>query len=439
MQPYETTESSKNRSSLIFIAGLLAASIFAISADGWTRLILGANRSQHQNLTEATVSPVGPRELRETDRSAAAVAWRYFEYNTQPETGLVDSVAGFPSATLWDQGSYVFALSAAHRLDLIDDADFTSRVERFLSSLAKLPLYEGILPNKAYNTRTLQMVDYKNATSQDGVGWSALDVARLLAGFRVLERLHPEFGPNIRGILSQWQLGAMVQKGELIGASREGGATVYSQEGRIGYEQYAARAAALWGLDVIRAISADRIIRWETVSRVQVPVDLRNHGTFRAITPTLSEPYFLQGLELGLDSEATYMAAQIYLAQEARFERQNVPTMVSEDHINQAPYFLYSSVHSNGKPWAVVSEDGSFYNNLRSLSTKAVFAWDALYGRAYTQSLRESLTGLERHNGWAAGIYESDKAVNDVVTLNTNAVVLESVHYMALGPLWQIK
>lgn len=439
MQPYETTENSKNRSSLIFIAGLLAASIFAISADGWTRLMLGANRPQNQNSAVATVSPIGPRELREDDRSAAAVAWRYFERNTQPATGLVDSVAGFPSATLWDQGSYVFALASAHRLELIGDAELTSRVELFLSSLADLPLYEGLLPNKAYNTRTLQMVDYNNAVSQNGVGWSALDIARLLAGFRVLERLHPEFGPRIRGILSRWQLDAMVQQGELIGASREGGTTVYTQEGRIGYEQYAARAAALWGLDVIRAISAERILQWEKVSKVQVPVDLRSHSTFRAITPTLSEPYFLQGLELGLDSEATYLAAQIYLAQEARFERQNVPTMVSEDHINQAPYFLYSSVHSNGQPWAVVSEDGTFYNDLRSLSTKAVFAWDALYGRAYTQNLRKSLTQLERENGWAAGIYESDKTVNDVVTLNTNAVVLEAVHYMAMGPLWQVK
>ena len=307
MQPYETTETSKNRSSLIFIAGLLAASVFAISVDGWTRMLLGANGPQKQSSATAMVSPIGARGLSEDDKSAAAIAWRYFEQNTQPETGLVNSVAGFPSTTLWDQGSYVLALTAAYNLDLINDAAFTARIERFLSSLAGLPLYEGVLPNKAYNTRTLQMVDYKNEVSLNGVGWSALDIARLLAGLRVLERLHPEHGPKIRSILSQWQLCAMAQNGELTGASRENGTSVYSQEGRIGYEQYAARAAALWGMDVIRAISAERILRWEDVSKVQVPVDLRNHGTFRAITPTLSEPYFLQGLELGLEDDAVFV------------------------------------------------------------------------------------------------------------------------------------
>jgi hypothetical protein len=429
----------KNRSSLVFAIGLLCAAAFAISLDGAGRLFLLSNASNLDPETVASVQPVGPSDVVERDIVAARVAWRYFAANTRMETGLVDSVAGFPSGTLWDQGSYLLALSSARALKIIDDPEFHSRTDQFLRTLSNLPLFEGKLPNKVYNTQTLQMTAYDNSVSDIGIGWSALDMGRLLSAMRILERRAPEYSDQIRSVLAGWDLNAMTFQGELTGAAIEGGEVVYPQEGRVGYEQYAARAAALWGLDVIRAISAARIVDWETVSGQQVPIDLRRSSAFKSITPTLSEPFFLQGLELGLDSETSQLAAQVYLAQEARFSRTGTQTMVSEDHVNQEPYFLYSSVHSNGEAWAVVTEDGTFHNDKRTLSLKAVFAWDALYGREYTRKLRVQLADLATEGGWVAGRYELSGDVNDALTLNTNAVVLEAIHYKKYGPLWQIR
>ena len=432
----QATAKPFNRSSLVFLAGLTLAAGIAVGVDGWGRFMLASNTAE---LTYDGARPVlTAQELSEDDLEAAKIAWRYFEQNFRPETGMVDSVAGFPSGTLWDQGSYLFALLSAQGLGLIDKGTLDYRVGRLLDGMSRLPLFNDLLPNKVYNSETLEMVDYKNNVSEDGVGWSALDIARMLMALRVLEHRNPEYGPQIRGILSKWTLPAMAYQGVLQGAGVEGGEVEQRQEGRIGYEQYGARAAAMWGLDTLKAANAQPIMEWQTISGVEVPVDLRTASAFRAITPTLSEPFFMQGLELGFDSETGLLASRVYEAQEQRYERTGQMTMVSEDNINQAPYFLYSSVYSNAEPWAVVTEDGEKHPELRTVSLKAAFAWDALYGTDYTDMVRTSLKDLETERGWAAGRYEATGEINDVVTLNTNAVVLEAMHYIAKGPLWSL-
>ncbi|MEM6618972.1 MAG: DUF3131 domain-containing protein, partial [Pseudomonadota bacterium] len=231
---------------------------------------------------------------------------------------------------------------------------------------------------------------------------------------------------------------AMAADGELTGATRENGETRYLQEGRIGYEQYGARASALWGLDVIPAMSAARIIDWRRAAGVDVPSDRRDHNSFGSITPTLSEPYMLQGLELGLDAESARLATAVYRAQEARFRREGHLTLVSEDHLDRAPRFVYNSVFSNGRPWAVVTESGEHHPDMRTVSLKAAFAWNALYDTDYTAQALTQLADLATDGGWYAGRYEASGELNDVLALNTNAVVLEAIHYKAFGPLWQI-
>ena len=64
---------------------------------------------------------------------------------------------------------------------------------------------------------------------------------------------------------------------------------------------YGARAAALWGLDTIPAMSATRIVEWQDVNGTPIPTDRRTARAFGAITPVLSEPFMMLGLELGLE------------------------------------------------------------------------------------------------------------------------------------------
>ncbi|WP_147125280.1 DUF3131 domain-containing protein [Shimia ponticola] len=437
MQTVHTKPATVPRGPIVFVAGLLLSASLALFFDD------ALARLSFQNSTliplDGEEPLAGPsQEFSHADMIAAQTAWTYLAANTHPETGFVNSVDGYPSTTMWDQGSYLLGLVSAVRLGLVSEEAFEARITKLLKALESLPLFDGRLPNKAYNTQTLAMVNYGNQDVDGGIGWSALDMGRFLMALRVVEKHYPHHGQQIRAILTSWDLTAMAAQGELWGSELDGnGGYVRVQEGRIGYEQYAARAAALWGLDVLRAASAERVVSWTEVQGQQVPTDLRRARSFGAITPVLSEPYVLIGLEFGFDAESATLARSILSAQERRHQETGLVTMVSEDHIDQAPHFLYASVFANGRPWGVVTEDGTFHDDLRTQSTKASFAWHALMPSDYTAMARERVMATaDPDKGFPAGLYETDGTINEIYTLNTNAIVLQALHYQKFGPLW---
>ena len=81
------------------------------------------------------------------------------------------SVDGYPSTTMWETGSLIVAIVAAERLSLIDATEAKDRLAAILTSLDRLPLFQDSLPNKAYDTRSLKMVDYANRPTDLGLGW----------------------------------------------------------------------------------------------------------------------------------------------------------------------------------------------------------------------------------------------------------------------------
>jgi hypothetical protein len=377
------------------------------------------------------------RPLTAVERDQAETAWAYLAANTDPTTGLVASVAGFPATTLWDTGSYLAGLIAAERLGIVARNELDRRAARLLESLARLPLVEGRLPNKSIDTRTLAMLTYDGKPAPGGVGWSALDIARIVVPLVALERAHPAHAAAVGRVLHTWDLGAAVRDGQLLGSSRGAdGVLVLHQEGRLGYEQYAARALLLLGLDSLAAAQAGRHLGWAEVEGVEVPADDRTAERWGAHGYTLSEPYLLTGLELGWDGAMRELGWRVYLAQAARYAATGRLTAVTEDHLDRAPHFIYASVWSAGRPWMTLAPDGSDASGSRLLSTKAAFAWDALYGTDYTRRLVEAVQVTRAPGkGWLAGRYEADGSVNAVLSLNTNAVILESLCYRAHGPL----
>jgi hypothetical protein len=373
------------RASLMFLSGLVLAAGVAVGFDETGRVLWRA--SAPVAVTEAPdLLALPPRALDASDLAAGRAAWAYFAANTQRESGLVDSVAGYPSATLWDLGSYLLALVSARRLDIVSLAEFESRASQVLITLGKLQLVEGRLPNKAYDTRSLAMVDYANQPVDGGIGWSALDIARLLVALRAIEETAPQLRPSLGKAIERWDINSLAAGGEIIGADRENGDLRAHQEGRIGYEQYGARALLQWGIEATTAVSAARILDWEEIGGIEVPADLRNMRAFGAIDAVLSEPYMLHGLEFGLKGETAVLAARVYRAQESRFEKTGVPTMVSEDHIDQAPRFLYASVYGNGAAWAVLDENGSGSADCQHEGSFRLGCalWHALHGQTAT-------------------------------------------------------
>ncbi|NLS12038.1 DUF3131 domain-containing protein [Vibrio sp. SM6] len=426
------------RHHLVFILGLATALVIAFSIESReSGRVLG-------NITFDVPEDIpfkSSRILTTEEYEWANVAWQYFENNYQENTGLVNSVDGYPSTTMWDTASYLMGLIAAEKVNVITTDIFKQRMEKALTTLARLPLVDGKLPNKAYNTRTLEMVDYTNSPKENGIGWSAIDIGRILVPLNILIWQYPEFNRQVNDVLNHWQVSAMIIDGYLYGArpASNGEEMELVQEGRIGYEEYASKSLALMGRDVFNSMKYIDYLELVSVYDIDIPTDRRDPAKYHAHNYVVSESYILDGIEFGSDTVSKVFAHRVYQAQERRFEDLGILTAVSEDNVDQAPYFVYNTVFSDGKKWNAISDDGKDQSHLKTLSTKAAFGWYALYDAKYTDLLiDEASTLFSEEKGWYSGRYESDGRINKAITANTNGIVLESLAYIENGPLLSV-
>ncbi len=375
-----------------------------------------------------------PRLTKEADKIAALKAWKYFERNWNEQTGLVNSVDNLPWTTMWDQGSALLGIHAARQLGLITADRFNQRMNTMLQTLAKLPLPATKLPNKAYSTHTAQMRQLNNTPDPQGKsGWSALDMARLLLGLHVMRANYPEHSDRINNLVVRWDLAKLVKDGWLQGSIPHAGGLQLVQEGRLGYEQYAAHSLKLWNIHAEKALQSPPV-KSVKVDGVTLQVDERNFSNSGATNYLTNDPYLLWGLEMGWTDGVQPQVQNLLKLQTQRFKRTGILTAVNEDSLDRPPYFLYYSVYANGQPWQAVNTRGQAYPHLRFLSTKAAFAWSVLMpDDAYAQKIRNSVQNLTAQNrGYFSGKYENSKlGVNASVDINTNAIVLESLLYQA--------
>ncbi|MEH1846169.1 MAG: DUF3131 domain-containing protein [Nostoc sp.] len=406
----------------LFLVGTFLQLLFYIPTP-----VLSQNSSSCSNIT----APLTPEE-----QTYARAAWQYFVKNYQPATGFTNSTGGYPSGTLWDMGNYLMALNAARWLNLTDQADFDSRLNKFLTTLSSLKLFEDTLPNKVYNAATAQMVDYGNNPLERGIGWSALDVGRILAAFDVIRTCHPQYNDWLKGIVVKWQIARSLKDGQLFGATvLPDNKTLLVQEGRLGYEEYGARGYQLWGFSAPKAISLEPFKLVE-INGVQIPVDTRDFKSTNANNYVVSESYILDGIEFGLQGELADFAARVLDVQKRRYDTTGQLTAVTEDNIDQAPYFLYNTVYANGANWATITDANQPYPQFRSISTKAAFGWRYLFpDNAYAQKVFDVVKDLRSpdDSGYYAGIYEESKQPNKALTGNTNGLILEILYYKARG------
>ncbi|MBW4512703.1 MAG: DUF3131 domain-containing protein [Scytonematopsis contorta HA4267-MV1] len=369
------------------------------------------------------------------DKIAAQSAWKYFERNWNSHTGFVNSVDGYTWTTLWDQGSAIMGIHAGYQLGLVPKARFNQMVKRLLLTLEKLPLPATRLPNKAYSTTTAQMRRLNNTSDPHGIsGWSALDMARFLMGLYILRTHYPEYTQRVERIVSRWDLKKLVKDGWLYGGVPDTkGHIRYLQEGRLGYEQYAANSLKLWNLEASNALY-NPPVKAINLDGISFQVDERNLKNSGASNYLTNDPYLLWGLELGWNEAVKPQVESLLKIQEQRYNRTGILTAVNEDSIDRHPYFLYYSIFNNGKMWLPITPTGKAYPNLRFTSTKAAFGWNALIPEhPYTIKLRDTAQKLTTKNrGYFAGKYENPKLGNNTaVDVNTNAIILESLLYKA--------
>lgn len=384
----------------------------------------------------APVDASAPAGLTQADREmlldAARTAWAYADANYNPATGWINSVEDYAYATVWDIGSGLMALYCADQLDLLDGDEYDRRMRRALQSLIDARLFDDVAFNKMYSTRTGQIAGragQESTTSERGYGWSVLDIGRLLAVLRVIDQTQPQYRDLMEQIVNRLDYARLIRDGYLRGEDlSRGGRLRRYQEGRVGYEQYAAAGFAAWGHRAEAALDLNR--NTYPVPVLGVPV----RGDRRGDEHLTSEPFVMMGLELGWTPEIRTLAANVLAAQEARFKQTGKVTIVNEDALTGPPYFLYYSVYSSRRPFAVEAPAGAPRGPTpRTVSVKGAHGWHALLPSEYTRLALQRVQGARTAQGWGAGVFEESGRVSGGRNVNTAAIVMEAALYAQRG------
>jgi len=358
-------------------------------------------------------------------KEIARRAWRYFETNEQSNTGLFNGSNGYFNATVWDMASGLAALIAAEQLGLIEQKRFARLVTQQLQTLNQIPLYNDVLPNREYNIQSGKMMDLRNRPSNKGSGWSAVDIGRFLIWLHLLKEWYPEFAPQADKVVARWDLSLAVNAGELQGALFDGVQERRFQEGRLGYEHYAAIGFLLWGVDVRFAMDLDNVAFIDLYG-VQVPYDKRDHSYLT------TDPFVLLALEAGgIDDKFRQLIQSVFEVQKQRWEKEYILTARGESRLAQEPWFVYNTIYANKKPWNTVSHNGRSYPDFSGESTMIAFAWSALLpGDDYIdQLIGHVIDEFHPKFGYYSGFFQSG-ALNPSLEINTNALILETLLYI---------
>jgi len=378
------------------------------------------------------------KPLTEEEIEIAETAWKYFENNYQPETGFVNSVDKYHAATLWDLTSSLMATVSAYEIGIIDSTKFSKRLSTVFHSLLSIPLYDNKLPNKVYNTISLEMTTYDNRPTPEGVGWSSMDIGRFLTFCNLVIRNYPQFTPFVNEILLKWDLDSALENAALtgIGLSFKDGKEMRVQEGKLGYEEYCAKGFQQMGFDVSNAMQYTDFIKFIKVYDEEIATDSREVKYHPGYNYIISDPYILDGLEYGFDINSRELAYRIFLVQKKHYKQTKKLTAVGETHIDTIPYFIYNSVYVDGKTWHCVSESGDDATNFKTFSTAVAFGYYYLFDDPYAELLFQKANILYHPDlGFYSGIYEKTGEINRAITANVNGMILEALNYKMNGPI----
>ena len=400
--------------------------------------ILLAAFGVHQALTwrETTVLPTLVQRsipLKEDEMQLARNAWHYFQKNRQPN-GLVSSAASFPATTMWDVGSQFAGMVAAREVDLLSPEEFDKWMEQTLDSLAQLPLYQGELPNKAYNAATLTPINYGQLEKREEIGFSALDLGRLVRWLDIIAARYPQHAAATRSVTNRWKRDRLVSNGQLMHTDARSGKETWTQEGRLGYEQYAAYGLSKINVSAPKAIDPKAETTEVKLYGVSLPVDKRDTRNSEAHNYVTSEPYVLDGIESGFKALPVEFAGRVLQAQQQRYLATKQLTAWSEENLDKAPWFVYNSIFVDGQPWKTIDESGKDAAALRGSSVKAAVGWHVLFRTVYTEKLYKGIRWLADPNQAVfAGFYEETQQPNRAITVNTNGIILEALLYSKVG------
>lgn len=387
-------------------------------------------------IVERNITTLTPRSisvpLNRHEKLLISKAQRYIDKNWNEETGMIDSVQGYPHTTMWDVASGIGALLALEALGVSDSHIINIRLAKLLNTLYELPLYDDKLPNRQYNTVTGKPSGRFSQTPSNGNGWSALDLGRLYIWLTIVARKKPHLANDISNIKQKWRLAAAVHRKTLYGTKLNSKKEYFRQEGRLGYLQYAATGYQMMGLDVANAFNCNALQQVD-IDSMPLKVDGRN-------LPFLTlDPFLLYTIEISDESSCWNQLETLFLLHNKRYMISQRLTAFAEDSLSKSPWFLYNNIYYQGQAWHSVSHSGKPFVDSQTFSNKAAFAMSVIFQNEYSQNLAlQVITNSVRHQEVPTGLYRDGKT-NTAYNINTNSLILVSLWYKMRGrkAIWQ--
>ena len=435
---------------VITVCALLLTGSIILGARYFSEFSYSGFDSYYDEPTVAAALPVqdalhSPQACRtdglcDDDYQTAKTAWKYFENNRQPDTGLVNSVDTVEITTMWDTGSSIAAFLAARDFGFTTQHDFDHSIMALLQTLAKVDLVAEVAPNILYNTRTAEMVDYNNSPSESGIGVSAIDLSRTAFWLNTLQCMHPKYFNPVKRVLERWNYDSLIRNGELYGLAsdqRDNGKQIPVQQGRFGFEQYAGKI--FHSLGHRTEVSADYHNQYRSnteILGVTIAHDSRDPRNTGVNNFVVTDSYILDAMELGLNADNRSLLQNVYNVQKERWRQTGIATALTDGHINQPPHYLYNTIFDAGLAFTTTTDTGVRHDDLRTISTRAAYAMAALFpDDIYSEVLMSSIeSAYDTEKGWFSGVYENG-GFNEITTANTNGIILETILYKKYGAL----
>jgi len=361
------------------------------------------------------------------DKLIAQKAWQYFTHNVDVETGLSYDTHDYPYSTMWGVASYIAGLVSVHKLGVISSESFEQRFSLLIDSLNTMPLYNDEAPNRQYKVDTLSLVDIKNNSSDVGSGWSAIGIGRLLIWLKIVESWYPNFQSDIQLFIARLDLERLLKNSELNGVFYDGFSETIFNEGRFGYEQYAAMGYKLWGYSVVNASNYETVV-FKNIYDIDVPIDSRE-GAY-----LVSDPFLLAAMEFSIvDEDFNRYTQRIYQVQKQHSLAIKRPVAQTEINLHQTPWFAYLSIFDNNQAWQVATYEGNNYPDFSGYSTHGIFMLDAVFSDGHTQNMMLSATELVSEK---SGYYTGKSYEGEIIrahSSHSNGVILQSLLFKKLN------
>lgn len=362
----------------------------------------------------------------------ARQAWTFFERFSIARSGLCVDTANVQTdgtwlhreLTMWDLGSLIAAVMAAHELGLIPDSEFVVRADLLVRALPAARIGEWTLPSKVISSDTGEPLSGN---------FNACDTGRLLSVLRSLDA-----HPMTRGIaaekVARWDLAGVVAQGHVH--SVVDGRRV--DRFRSHCAHYTARAFREHGIEAASP--------YEVAGTAgTTDHDMRLLLQLAGLGPLGAEPLLLEAVEQGLSGPSRVLADILFAAQRQEHERSGTLVCMSEAPLNVEPWFTYQglNVASSEQRWVANVASGearfntpAFRRDTMLVNTKAAYLWAATHPSSYATLLTRHVRERARLDGigFAPGVYAATGlGMSGYADVNTNGIVLQAIAYILRG------